>query len=103
MNTAMSKTRTTDSVFERHGRYIDMVHRVKKVSGWSLYTSKDGSMRFTSGNMFIGVHKSLGRYWVDYGLRDGHVIGTLRPAKTLKEAMQKVEDAKGEFVFMEKR
>ena len=80
-----------------------MVHRIKKVSDWDLKTYKDGSMKFTQGNKFILVHKSMSRYWVDYGLLDGHMMGTLKPVKTLRGAMRKVEEAKDEFGLMEKR
>lgn len=80
-----------------------MVHRIRKISGWSLKTYKDGTMFFTHGNKFVEVHKAMGRYWIDYGLKDGNTIGTLKPVKTLRGAMRKVEQAKEEFVLMEKR
>lgn len=80
-----------------------MTHKIKKVSGWVLFAYKDGSMKFTQGNKFILVHKSMCRYWVDYGLLDGHMMGTLNPVKTLRGAMRKVEEVKDEFGLTEKR
>jgi hypothetical protein len=80
-----------------------MVHRIKKISKWNLKTYKDGSMRFTLKDKFIDVHKTMGLYWIDYGLKGGHSIGTLKPVKTLKEAMKQVEESKDEFVLTEKR
>lgn len=81
-----------------------MVHRIKaNDTEWKKKIYKDGGIRFTQRNKFIDVHKSMGDYWVDYGLKDGHVLATLKPAKNMKEAMKRVKDAKKEFILTEKR
>jgi len=57
---------------------------------------------FTSGKKFIGVHKAMGLYWVDYGIKGQHMLGTLKPARTMKGALRRVDDAKKEFNLAEK-
>jgi hypothetical protein len=55
------------------------------------------SIRWTERNKFVDLHKALDLWWVDYGIVGGNVLGTLVPAKTLKHALIKVQQAKKEF------
>ena len=75
----------------------------EELQSWKKKKYSDGSMRFSHSKKFIDVHKLMGKYWIDYGMKDGNVLATMKPAKSMKEAMKRVEDAKSEFVLREKR
>ena len=66
-------------------------------AGWQKRQQKNGSFKLVDDERFILVHKSLGCYWIDYGIDGMHTLGTLSPAKTLREACRLVEQAKREF------
>jgi hypothetical protein len=72
------------------------------ISEWKRRNIHDDSIMFTSGKKFIGVHKALGLYWIDYGIKGQHMLGTLKPARTMKDVLRRVEDAKKEFVLADK-
>lgn len=76
---------------------------IEELAKWKKRRYSDGRIRFTYLNKFIDVHKAMGDYWIDYGMKDGNVIATMKSAKTMKEAMRRVRDAKKEFVLKEKR
>ena len=82
-----------------------MVHKRRLGDAkWRTYILKDGTLRFTQWGKYIDVHKSMGNYWIDYGMRGGHVLATMVPVKTLKDAMKMVDEAKKDgFVWKEKR
>lgn len=70
-----------------------MVHKA-----WSKKVLHGDSITFKSGRKFISMHRMMGLYWIDYGLVDGNVLGTLAPVKTKKKALEQVEEAKKEFL-----
>lgn len=75
----------------------------EELEKWKKKKYSDGTLRFTHSNKFIDIHKGMGNYWIDYGTKDGNVLATMKPAKNMKEAIKRVEDAKKEFVWGEKR
>ena len=66
-------------------------------AGWQKRQHKNGSFKLVDGKRFIFVHKSLGCYWIDYGIDGTHTLGTLPPVKTLRDAYRRVAQAKREF------
>ena len=66
---------------------------------WKKTKYKDGSFVLKNMQAYIYVHKTMSRYWIDYGIKNRNVMSTMM-AKNQAELAKKIALAKKSFVWV---